>query len=109
MTNSDPTRISAGGAPPRRGSAIQLLGPGTKLINLAVHDAVQGVLTTPEAPDAEVYGCLLYYNGYDAPDRGHGHGIYVQNETGTKRLVDNVIFGQFGIGIHGYTESCNSG
>jgi hypothetical protein len=104
MTNSDPTRVSTGGtAPPTRGSAIQLLGPGTKLINLAVHDTAQGVLTTPAAPDAEVNGCLFYYNGWDGPDRGHGHGIYVQNQTGTKRLADNIIFGQFGIGIHGYT------
>src|SRR6185369_7828569 len=107
VTNSDPGRTSATGGtdPARRGTGTNLLGRGTKLINLAIHDTVEGVLTTALAPDAEVYGNLIYYNGYDAPDRGHGHGIYVQNETGTKRVVDNVIFGQFGIGIHGYTET----
>jgi PKD repeat protein len=107
ITNSDPGRTSTAGGtnPPRRGAGTQLLGRGTKLIDLVIHDTVQGVLTTALAPDAEVYGGLIYYNGYDAPDRGHGHGIYVQNETGTKRIADNVIFGQFGIGIHGYTET----
>ena len=107
VTNSDPGRTSAtrGTDPARRGTGTNLLGRGTKLINLAIHDTVEGVLTTALAPDAEVYGNLIYYNGYDAPDRGHGHVIYVQNETGTKRVVDNVIFGQFGIGIHGYTET----
>jgi hypothetical protein len=105
VTNSDPTRTSASSDnPARRGTGVHLLGPGTKLINAVVHDAAEGVLTTALAPDAEVYGNVLYYNGYDGPDRGHGHGVYVQNDTGTKRVVDNVIFGQFGIGIHGYTE-----
>ncbi len=55
-----------------------------------------------EAVDAEVYGCLIYYNGWDAPDRGHGHAIYAQNQTGTKRIVDNVIFQQFSHGFHAY-------
>jgi len=108
ITNSDPGRTSptSGSAKPaRRGEGANLLGRGTKLINLAIHDSAQGVLTTSQAPDAEVYGSLIYYNGWDGPDRGHGHGIYVQNETGTKRVADNVIFGQFGFGIHGYTES----
>src|SRR5262249_53038353 len=106
VTNSDPTRTSTStDNPPRRGTGTNLLGRGTKLINVVVHDTVEGVLTTALAPDAEVYGSLFYYNGYDGPDRGHGHGIYVQNDSGTKRVVDNVIFGQFGIGIHGYTES----
>ncbi|HEX4439269.1 MAG TPA: PKD domain-containing protein [Thermoanaerobaculia bacterium] len=106
VTNSDPTRVSpTTDNPTRRGTGTNLLGPGTKLINVVIHDTVEGVLTTALAPDAEVYGSLIYYNGYDGPDRGHGHGVYVQNDGGTKRIADNVIFGQFGIGIHGYTES----
>ena len=107
ITNSDLGRTSTTGSanPERRGTGSHLLGDGTKLINVVIHDTVEGVLTTALAPDAEINGCVIYYNGYDGPDRGHGHGIYVQNDGGTKRIVDNVIFGQFGIGIHGYTES----
>ncbi len=77
------------------------MGVGTKLINLVVHDT-RGSGLTPEALDAEVYGCLLYYNGWQAPDRGHGHALYVQNQTGTKKIVDNIMFQQFSHGFHAY-------
>ncbi len=39
------------------------------------------------------------------PDHGHGHGIYAQNETGTRRIVDNIVFDRFGHGIHAYGSS----
>src|SRR5262249_17532162 len=104
VTNSDPTRTSATTAyPPRRGEGVNVFGPGTKLINLVVHDTSQGIGSATPAENSELYGNLIYYNGYDNPGtRGHGHGIYVQNQTGTKRIVDNMIFEQFGWGIHAY-------
>ena len=80
-------------------------GSGLKFINLTIHDARQGISYWKEAVDSEVSGCLIYYNGWDAPDRGHGHGIYTQNQTGTKRMVDNIIFQQFGGGIQAYGSS----
>ncbi len=107
VTNSDLTRsTTAEGSPSPagRGTGVALLSPGSKLINMVIHDAAQGVISNDAAPDGEINGCLIYYNGWDAPDRGHGHGIYVQNETGIKRVIDNIIFQQFGWGIHGYTE-----
>ena len=105
--NSDPTRYTSNGDdPPRRGEGVQLLGDGTKMINMIVHDTSQGVLSSSGVNGAEIYGNLLYYNGYDSPDRGHGHGAYVQNDPGnsTKKVTDNIIFEQFGYGIHGYAE-----
>lgn len=107
VTNSNSNRTSSNANPvPGRGEAINLLGARTRLINLALHDTSQGVLTTTDIPDTEVSGCLIYYNGYDGTDRGHGHGIYIQNAApSVKHLYDNVIFDQFGIGIHAYTES----
>ena len=106
ITNSNTTRISASTGPPAgRGEAVNLLGARTRLINLVLHDTNLGVLTTTDIPDTEINGCLIYYNGYDGTDRGHGHGIYIQNAApSTKRVTDNIIFGQFGIGIHAYTE-----
>jgi hypothetical protein len=79
--------------------------PGLKFINLIVHDARQGIAWWKEATDSEIYGCLIYYNGWDSPARGSGHGIYAQNQTGTKKITDNVIFSGFGSGIHAYGSS----
>lgn len=101
--NSSTDRGSAAGDVDR-GAGVHLLGPRTKLINIVVHDTGQGVLSTDAAPDAEINGSLFYYNGEDGPDRGHGHGIYVQNGSGSKRVVDNILFDNFGWGIHAYTE-----
>ncbi len=98
--NSNPDRIQA------RTAAVSVFGPNTRLINLTVHDGGNGVEPWTPAVDAEVYGCLIYRNGYQgpAPDRGHGHGLYLQNDTGTKRILDNILFNGYGYGIHAYTE-----
>ncbi len=75
------------------------------MINMIVHDTSQGVSAAEAATDGRIYGCLFYYNGYQAPDRGHGHGIYAQNLGSTsKPIYDNIIFQQFGWGIHAYAE-----
>jgi hypothetical protein len=80
-------------------------GVGTRFINLVVHDLGQGFGFWQDATDAEISGCLIYYNGWDAPDRGHGHGIYSQNLTGTKTIRDNVVFANFSHGIHAYADA----
>ncbi|HKB70776.1 MAG TPA: PKD domain-containing protein [Thermoanaerobaculia bacterium] len=72
--------------------------PGLKLINLVIHDTLGNGFWI-DATDMEMYGCLVYYNGWAASDRGHGHGIYAQNDTGTKHFIDNIIFQQFDKGI----------
>jgi hypothetical protein len=83
-------------------NAVDCWAPGTKLIDLVIHDARQGIGIWQEARDSEVYGNLIYYNGFQAPDRGHGHGIYLQNDDGKLLISDNIVFDQFGAGIHGY-------
>ena len=77
-------------------------GPRTRFINLVVHDTMEGFGLWSPAVDAEIYGCLIYDNGWQGPDRGHGHGIYTQNLNGTKHIGDNIIFNQFGLGIQAY-------
>ncbi len=102
--NSDPTRYY-NGQPPRRGTGVQQTGDGTRMINMIVHDTSQGVITAEVATGAHIYGSLFYYNGWTAPDRSHGHGIYAQNLGSTyKQMHDNIIFQQFGWGIHAYSE-----
>jgi hypothetical protein len=84
----------------------ECFAPGLKLINCAVHDsgAGSGIDFWKGVIDGEINGCLDYNNGFDS-DRGHGHGIYTQNDTGVKHIVDNIIFDMFGWGIHGYTQT----
>ncbi|MGH9839383.1 MAG: CAP domain-containing protein [Blastocatellia bacterium] len=101
VTCSDPDRTD------KRPPGFALFGPNTKLINLVIHDTGVGVGDWTPAVDAEIYGCVIYRNGWQAnqADRGHGHGIYVQNDAGTKRVADNIVFDQYGFGIHAYTEN----
>jgi hypothetical protein len=107
VTNSDPNRFSAqkGSWPDDlgRGGGITARGPGLKFINLVVHDVAGGFGIWDESVGTEAYGNLVYYNGWYAPDRGHGHGIYTQNSSPSKRaLRENIIFSQFSHGIHAY-------
>ena len=59
-----------------------------------------GLSSFTGAPGTEIYGCLTYNNGWDAPDRGHGHGIYVQNAGDAKLINENLIFNNFDAGLH---------
>jgi hypothetical protein len=80
-------------------------GPKIRLINMAIHDtANSGVGFWTPATDGELYGTLIWHNGFQGPSRGHCHAIYTQNKDGHKRIVDNIMFNQFGWGIHIYTQ-----
>jgi hypothetical protein len=111
VTCSDSKRVSAfAGSWPediRRGS-IHCRASHVKLINLAIHDTANGVGLWAEGEAGEVYGSLIYHNGWRGPDRGHGHAIYAQNSRGMKQLVDNVLFRQFDCGIHVYGSQNSS-
>jgi hypothetical protein len=98
VTNSDTDRGS------ERATDVEVNGAHTKFVNLVVHDGGNGFGFWSSAVDSELYGNIIYNNGWREIDRGHGHGIYTQNEEGTKLIRDNVIFNQYGWGIHAYTE-----
>jgi hypothetical protein len=110
VTSSDPRRVA-----PNRGSTVRTI-PGwrddgvefrasnSKLINLVIHDTGQGIGFWDQAIDSEVYGCILYNNGWDGPDRGHGHGLYIQNEAGTKLVQDVISFNNFATGMKAYGQ-----
>ncbi|HYE08116.1 MAG TPA: right-handed parallel beta-helix repeat-containing protein [Planctomycetota bacterium] len=109
ITSSAPERWTAthgvdGHAP--RGGCIDVglsgTATGIKLINLMVHDTAGAIGAWSSAVDVEIHGCVIWHNGFDAPDRGHGHGIHAQNERGTKTLSDNLIVRQYSHGIHVY-------
>ncbi len=98
VTNSNPDRAA------ERPTAVEINGAHTKFINLIVHDGGNGFGFWSSAVDAELYGNIIYNNGWREIDRGHGHGVYTQNEEGTKLIRDNIIFNQYGWGIHAYSE-----
>jgi hypothetical protein len=95
IMNSNPVATSKMG--------INVRSPGTKLINLVVHDAgMSGIGFWVEAPNSEVYGSIIYNNG---THNNLDHGIYFQNTSGTKRIADNVLFNNFAYGLHGYSSN----
>ena len=87
---------------------VDVYGPGVKIINCVIHDVQQGWGSWSNAPDSEIYGSIAYNNGWMSDDRGgegHGHGIYTQNQTGTKLIKDSVFLHNFGCTTHMYGSS----
>lgn len=104
IRNSFSSRSSSGPAS-FRPMGIQMQAPNSKLINLIIHDVGHGVGFWKEAENSEIYGCLIYNCGtLNQPGTyiTHGHGIYSQNDFGTKKIRNNYIFNQYGFGIHLY-------
>lgn len=77
-------------------------GRECKFVNLVIHDNAQGISLWSSATDTELYGCIIYDNGWKAPDRGHGHAIYTQNQTGTKTISECIMTGGYGYTMHAY-------
>jgi hypothetical protein len=87
-----------------RGIGVNVFGAGVRLVNFVVHDTGNGVGLWSPAIGAELYGSVIYDVGWRQGAGGKGHSIYVQNATGVKRLVDNVLFNGYSFGIHAYSE-----
>ena len=81
---------------------VNLRGPGTKLINLVVHDATDdGIFIAPEATGAEVNGSIVYNNGRTD---NLTHGIYCRSQSATLVLTDNIVFDNWAYGFHCYAQ-----
>jgi hypothetical protein len=111
VTNSDPNRQSNEPGPSpsdyTRPVGVVVHGPGTKLVNMIVHDTRSGIGAWSSAVDAEVYGAIVYNNGWQGPDDGYGAGIMSQNKEGIKTFAENVVFQQYkgGVEIYGSSEA----
>lgn len=89
-----------------RTDGVYPTAPNNKFINLVVHDNALGVSFSNDSRNSEVYGCIIYNNGYSDIDRTHGHGIYAKNDGQFQKLIrDNVVFNQFRNGIQVYTDA----
>ena len=102
--NSDPTRTTTSTSSNFRPDVVANNGTHIKYINLVIHDGGVAFYTYTAMPDVEIYGSILYNNGWQGPDRGHGHGLYLKNDVGPVMARDNVVFNQFGYGIHIYSD-----
>jgi len=97
------------------GVTIRERSTGLKLINLTIHEAGpaekpaqgkpsgQGIGGGDVGDDHEIYGNIIYHNGWNTLD----HGLYVQNTAlhTVKRFVDNIVFENAGCGFHLYGQS----
>jgi hypothetical protein len=77
-----------------------------RFINMVIHDMqAQGMGFWQALTNSELYGCLIYFNGTTKLD----HGVYVHNTSGTKSLINNIIFDNASHGVHGYAETAEKG
>lgn len=107
IAGNDTIRYSAqGGQTPTditRKDGFTFFVPHVRAINLIIHDFVGlGISCFSAASNSELYGNIIYYNGYLGSDRPHGHGVYSQNVEGAKDLIDNIVFLNFDEGIQLY-------
>lgn len=66
-------------------------GKNCKYTNLIIHNCNQGISCWKGEIDPEIYGCIIYGNGWLGTDRGHGHCIYTQNEDGVKTISNCIM------------------
>jgi hypothetical protein len=66
-------------------------GKDCKYINLVIHNCNQGISCWVGEINAEIYGCIMYGNGWLGVDRGHGHCIYTQNDEGVKTISNCIM------------------
>lgn len=102
--------------PAERGNPFTWIGQGSKVIHCIIKNQNNGLVGTGSAPGGgrEMYWNVTYYNGYhySGPGtsgvRGHGHGIYLQNQATTEAdrttYEANVFFRNGDAGEHVYTE-----
>ena len=87
-----------------RGAGVVIANrSGNSLINLIVHDNLDGIFTGSSSSNTLVYGCVTYNNGghWTNPiegERGAGNGMYLENSAGYSRVYDTISVNNFGHG-----------
>ena len=105
ITNTDQSRYTTSLTNSYRPNVVANYANNTKYINLVVHDGGVAFYNETNYSNVEITGCIIYNNGWDAPDRGHGHALYLKSTAGPVVARDNIIFNQFGWGVHVYTNA----
>jgi hypothetical protein len=86
--------------------AVNIHAPYVSIINCVIHDTSLGIAGWGRSQFAELYGNVIYYNGWmdRTLEQGCDHGIYIQDR---KVVKDNIVFQNFrkGITVHAKTGS----
>ena len=89
---------------------LDLQARGQRAINLIVHDAGHPPIGFWQklGDGAEVHGCVLWANGcYDNTPHWKGAprgSLYMQNDTGTRYVTNNIVCRAFTVGAKAYTQ-----
>jgi hypothetical protein len=102
LTNSYRDRMLS--STQRRPNVVANYANHTKYINLVIHDGGVGFYNDSPYYDVEIAGCIIYNEGFQRFDRGHGHAIYLRSNTGPVTARENILFNQFGYGVHVFTN-----
>lgn len=105
IMNSNPTRDFSIADSHSRPNGVVNYASNTKYVNLIVHDVGVAFYTEPQYTNVEVTGSIFYNNGWQSPSRGHGHALYIKSYAGPVIARDNVMFNQYGYGVHIYTNA----
>ena len=109
--NTHLSRLSAqvGSAPTDivQREGLSIYGIGAIFAHPKVQDAMgNGCGFWQTSYNSILYGLWTLNNGWDAPDRGHGHGLYTQNGTLGPKLIRNCVLAQgYSGGIRAYTTN----
>lgn len=100
------TDVDGSNADEARGAGINVMVPGIEIVNNVIDNAGGGISAWSVGTKFKAYGNVIFDNGWKAPIRAHGHGIYAQS-TDEKWIERNAIGQNFSYGLHAYTESGN--
>jgi hypothetical protein len=86
-------------------SGIVNLGNNNAIINNYVHDVNGNGMTDESTPqNSRVEGNIFRNNGWQGPDRGHGHQMYIQSLAGQSKVIkNNYGDNSFGYCVHAFT------
>lgn len=83
-------------------NAVQVNASHIELRDCVIENSRQGIYKNSTTLNLTIDGCIVFHNGWDAPDRPHGHGCYLTGQFGT--VKNSIFFSNFEFGIKIYDE-----
>jgi len=87
-------------------NGIQTNGTNILIQDCIIENTLQGVYKNSQASSITIDGCIIYNVGWDAPDRPHGHGVYLTGNVAT--VKNSIVFYNAGIGLKAYHTDSNN-